>query len=514
MEDVWEGAFCLSYAVKAILCVRFRQWSIDRVRRRRRWRQHEPLVLVQSSATRLTVAFACQDATKAGIAPGMTLAEARATCPGLRAIEHSAEGDIRALHSFARWMIRFSPIVAVEPPDGIFLDVTGNERLFGGFPKLAGLVSDAVRRCGFLAGMAIAPTPGAAWALASYGRTNGAIVADNDVAEAISPLPIIALRLDNEIAATLRLLGIETVGQLRGLPRKSLPSRFGSTVLIRLDQIFGFIAEPLIAIRPSKRVKAAIEFETAVESQEMLLEALRRLIETVTDELRSLGRGAKRLSLGFFSTNVPPVTKDIHLSKPSRRASLLFNLLRCASETVKNDDGFSAMALSVIQSESVNDEQLHFADDEANDAKEDFGHLIERLRARLTPDAVLFPSLVPSHMPERAFALSSEPPSQGVAVTVEQRKSRPLYLVSTPEEIRCIVSADAPGDSIPQAFVHHDNTFNLVHASGPEKISGIWWEGRCKTREYFDVEATTGERFWIFRVSQTRRWFLHGFFDC
>jgi protein ImuB len=40
----------------------------------------------------------------------------------------------------------------------------------------------------------------------------------------------------------------------------------------------------------------------------------------------------------------------------------------------------------------------------------------------------------------------------------------------------------------------------------------MWWEGRTKVRDYFEVEDEGGMRFWVFRVGQTGKWYLHGKF--
>ena len=65
----------------------------------------------------------------------------------------------------------------------------------------------------------------------------------------------------------------------------------------------------------------------------------------------------------------------------------------------------------------------------------------------------------------------------------------------------------------PVSFTLNDAIHRLHHVIGPERIAGIWWEGHNKTRDYYEVEASAGKRFWIFRVLQTARWFLHGRFE-
>jgi protein ImuB len=68
-------------------------------------------------------------------------------------------------------------------------------------------------------------------------------------------------------------------------------------------------------------------------------------------------------------------------------------------------------------------------------------------------------------------------------------------------------------DGAPIAFSLDNQPRPIVHAVGPERIAGAWWDGHNKTRDYFDVEDQTGRRWWLFRVSQTSRWFLHGIFE-
>jgi protein ImuB len=68
-------------------------------------------------------------------------------------------------------------------------------------------------------------------------------------------------------------------------------------------------------------------------------------------------------------------------------------------------------------------------------------------------------------------------------------------------------------DGAPVSFTHDGRVRTIVHAVGPERIGGAWWLGRDKTRDYYDVEDESGRRWWLFRVFQTSRWFLHGTFE-
>jgi protein ImuB len=116
----------------------------------------------------------------------------------------AAPGDLAAL---ALWCQRFTPLTALDPPDGVVLDITGCAHLFGGEAGLQAAL--AARLPG--ARMAIADTAAAAWGLARYG---GELMA----------LPVAALRLPPETAARLRKIGVRTIGQLARLPRAGLES--------------------------------------------------------------------------------------------------------------------------------------------------------------------------------------------------------------------------------------------------------------------------------------------------
>jgi protein ImuB len=162
-------------------------------------------------------------------------------------------------------------------------------------------------------------------------------------------------------------------------------------------------------------------------------------------------------------------------------------------------------------------------------AHQELARLTERLRIRLGPDSLRPVQSVESHIPERAYRVqgSEVRVQEGARTTKTSRKSavpepytlnpepspRPLHLLPTPREIRVIVRPSEDRDGAPVAFDHDGQHHRIVHAVGPERINGAWWTGHHKTRDYFDVEDESGRRWWLFRVFQTSRWYLHGTFE-
>jgi protein ImuB len=86
---------------------------------------------------------------------------------------------------------------------------------------------------------------------------------------------------------------------------------------------------------------------------------------------------------------------------------------------------------------------------------------------------------------------------------------RPLHL--RPRPLRVLVVGIAP-DGPPARFRLAGRDHRVARAWGPERIETGWWRTRCVRRDYYQVETTSGERFWLFRELAGGGWFLHGEF--
>src|SRR5258708_28062086 len=93
-----------------------------------------------------------------GLAIGLPLAKARAICPHLKVFDADEAADDKTLGDIADWCDRFTPLVALDPPHGLFLDITGCAHLFGGEATLLRLLCDVLTAQGFAVSAAIAST--------------------------------------------------------------------------------------------------------------------------------------------------------------------------------------------------------------------------------------------------------------------------------------------------------------------------------------------------------------------
>ena len=161
--------------MRRALSLYFATWSIDLVTRRDRpprspdrrspaGRLEEPsprygesppesraisaLLLVGGGGGRQVVRRRCERAAAAGVRSGMSVAHARALLAkgAVRVELYAPHREAAALCAMAGWARRFSPIVATDPPDGLLLDITGCQRLFGGERRLVDTVAEADRK--------------------------------------------------------------------------------------------------------------------------------------------------------------------------------------------------------------------------------------------------------------------------------------------------------------------------------------------------------------------------------
>jgi len=469
------------------------------------------------------VSRCCEQAAAAGVRAGLTVAHARALLPVGDAIimARQPERDQAALQSLARWALRFSPIVAADPPDGLRLDVAGCERLFGGEGRLLGLIADAVERLGFRTRVAMAPTFASAWAVARFGGADRPIVGAGDLRRVLADLPVAALRLEKRVVEALGEVGIERIGHLLDLPRSSLPARFGHELLVRLDKAVGRAVETIDPVRPVSPVVVERVFSGPVTQPEAIEITVRELVAELSGVLEQRECGARRIELRVDRFDAGPLSETLSLSRPSRDAKHLWSLLRPRVESINLGWGVERLCLAAPQLGRLphEDQAWGWADEAVDDRKLDhaFGELLDTLGNRLGQDRVVRAEPVASHLPERAERKTPgekntpEKNTPGVISAAEITPGvfdRPSLLLERPEPVEVIaMTPDGP----PSWFRWRGIEQRVTASAGPERLATEWWRGPSPaTRDYFKVQDEHGRWLWIYRIVESGRWFVHG----
>lgn len=365
---------------------------------------HErPLVLVRTVGASQLVAQACPLAQQCGIRVGTTLGQAQTLAPQLLVAPDEPARDVWLLRKLADWAIRFSPLVEPVPPDMLVVDITGCQLLFGGEKQIAVQAVTGLKAQGFAAQAAVADTVGAAWALALAGDAVVTVVPPNRTAEWLAPLPPAALRLEANTAAQLDQLGVRTIGALLALPRALLPARFGPEVVQRLQQALGDTCEPLNPYVAEAPPYARRMFETPVTQWAIVAAVVQQLWADVYAQVLQRGRALRRLQCVVYYQMVAPRVVTVGLSRASRTAAHVAELLARRVEQVDVAPGVTALVLRALQTTRFVGAQFDLFEQQDPVADEALGTLVDRLSARLGGRAVTCVEEVADHQPELAY---------------------------------------------------------------------------------------------------------------
>jgi protein ImuB len=488
-------------------------WPTDRIRRRTgEPPRHEPLVTVHAVGSRRVVRAACAAAQEAGLHVGMALAQAQALVPNLHVVYATPDEDEASLRDLARWAIAYSPMVAADPPDGLWIDIAGVAHLFGSEEELLADLTSRLMRQGIAAKAAVADVPGAAWAVARYGA--GGIVPTGRTVDAVAALSIRALRIAADKLSALHRLGLERIGQLAAMPRAPLVRRFGRDVALRLDQALGHAFEPITPLIPKETPTAALAFAEPIGRLEDLKRVVLRLAKDLCRQLERRGEGARRLDLLVQRVDQKSACLRVGTARANRDAVHLAKLFDDLLQTIDPGFGIEEIVLVASKVEPLTAMQVQACGlGDAGTTEADMGRLVDRLGARIGMRKVyrLAPvqSLVPERMARKIPALA--PPTGSVW---PENLPRPTRLLDPPEPV--VATALLP-DHPPAFFIWRKVKHKVAKADGPERITPEWWNGDkgSTARDYYRVETEQGGRFWIFRdapTAESGRWWMHGFF--
>ena len=265
------------------------------------------------------------------------------------------------------------------PPDTIFIDVAGSSHLFKGE---AALLKDMQRRLAeaqLPARVAIADTPGCAWAVSHYGQDE--IVPPGRSADVLGGLPIAALRLPAREITGLREVGIERVAELAKLPRASLRQRFSGDVLLRLDQALGAAVEVLTPVVPPEVPRMTLKFPEPIGTPEDLQRVMALLCEKLMIDLAALG--ARRLDMVFQRVDNIAQAIRIGTSKSNRDTKHLTKLLAERLVLIEPGFGIEEATLTASWVEALTERQtvgMHVAEAGSEVV---VSQLVDTLRVRL-----------------------------------------------------------------------------------------------------------------------------------
>lgn len=476
----------------------------------------KPRILIARDGQRDVVTAACPLALAEGLAPGMAAAHARALVPGLDVGDADPAADLALLERLALHAVRhWTPTAAVSGGDGLWLDLSGTTHLFGGEARFCRRLLAFLARLGFTAHIGLAGTPGAAYALARYAAAPVTIIDPGMEAQALADLPLGALRLAPQALMAAARFGIERIADLYPMPRGPLARRLGIAAVERLDQARGLAPEPIVGLTPFEVPEVERRLLEPIATADAIALVISDLVDDLMQLLEVRGLGLRAAALTCVRVDAAEQIVPLGTARATRDAKHIKRMFGLRLEKIEPGLGIEAMCLAAPGVEALG--ALAFATDLiASERAPDIAPLVDQLAGR-AGDASLFRlTAIESDVPERAVrALAPLAAPAGWPGW-----ARPARLLKRPEKLSGVVAL-LP-DHPPRRFRWRGKDYRVIAGDGPERIHGEWWRSAREiwaVRDYFKVEADTGERFWLFRrgdavVAETGdlSWYMHGVF--
>jgi protein ImuB len=536
-DGSWNGNVMSAFSAnrRRILSLWLPRLPIDRIKRQLAGSNaaldNAPSIVVAKQNNALQIYALDDAAARLGLEVGLPLANARAICPHLKVFDADEVADAKLLNDIADWCDRFTPLVALDVPHGLFLDITGCAHLFGGEAALMRMLCKALTAQGFVVSVAIASTSICARTMAHY--VSDRIVRDGEEAEAVRMLPVFALGADDAITRGLRRAGLKTIGDVASRARHEITARFGAGFTTLLEQALGQGDAPISPRKPLPDYIVEKRFAEPVLTDEVISATLSRLARTLIAAMERHGKGARRLEASFFRTDGAVRAIMVDTGQPVTRAEVIDRLFRerldALSDPLDPGFGFDLVRLSAGRTEIVVQQQRDL-DANVHD-NDELAALIDRIAARIGGRRVVVHLPQDTHIPERAVLAAPAQHHLAAAALAAwparvegEPPLRPLRLFERPEPIE-VLFAEVP-DKPPRHFKWRRASHTIVRAEGPERVAMEWWRSQeaMPTRDYFRVEDEAGVRFWLYRdglygeiVQEDGKavppdWFVHGLF--
>lgn len=547
---------------RRILSLWFPRLGAERCLRLERGLPPRPFGVVGEERNAQVLVSLSAEAEAAGLRLGQPLRDARAMCPDLDTRLRNRDLDAAFLGVLRRWAGKFSPWVSEEAPDGLIVDLTGCAHLFGGEGALIGEVEADCAHLGISVRVGVADTVGAAWALARFaGGTADAARTGDDINQearatrsraarrrhwvkggaapvvppdmmrkmqiaapgvtrsALAPLPVAALRLEEETVATLARLGLRHIGDLAGQPRAALARRFGRHLVQRLDQALGVEPEPVNPARPATRFAVRLTLPEPIGLSEDIAAAIDRLLDPLGEKLSRAGRGARQIRMECHRSDHTMQVIEVGLARPSASGDRIRPLLLMKLDDIDAGFGIDMIRLEARATEPVHSHQHRGHAEAASDGATRLGNgaalddLIGRIGARIGLENLTRFHPGDSHIPEKTALIVA-------AAWAGPAENWPRPAMPRPSEMwrpEIVLAAETP--DLPHRFRWRGRDLELCVALGPERIAPEWWldepDWRTGVRDYWRVTTRTGERLWLYfghGGTMSPGWFCQGSF--
>lgn len=216
-------------------------------------------IAVIGSAKRTVVTTCSYEARAWGVKTGMTVWEAKRSCPGLILVVGNNRKYTWTSSQIIRILLDYTPLVEVFSIDEAFLDITGSLKLFGPPERIACQIKARIRQgFGITCSIGIAPNKLLAKLASEMKKPDGlTIIGQDEVERILEEVPAKDLcGVGGKTARRLELFGIRTCGELGRFPAEILRRKFGVIGEQLHRMVRGIDESPVVPSAETERVKS------------------------------------------------------------------------------------------------------------------------------------------------------------------------------------------------------------------------------------------------------------------
>lgn len=489
-----------------ILSIWLPQLPLDRLTRQGDTRLSGAFAVIAEESNAWRLVHANDAALAAGVKAGQSLADARAICPDLLTEPSDPVREDLLLRALWRWADGLSPRVALDPPDGLLLDITGCAHLFGGEVEMGHEALTRLSDLQIQTQIGIADTKGAAQALARFGAREVSVAQPGQTAEALAALPVAALALPDKMVSELARAGLTTIGHLYQQKSAELARRFGLRLTRQLGAASGVEPDPVTPKAADPTYAARMTLPEPIGFLEDLENVLQRLAAQICGRLENDQRGARRFQLTVRCVDTGDHHMGIGFARPCSDPEAVLRQFSHPLSKLEIEYGADWFRLCAEHIEPIRLKQSSFGEDAKRADQRRI--LIETLGNRLGFDHIRIFHPRDNHVPEHEFeqieAAGASPVWQAAP------RPRPIRLFTPPE----FAQVEQPGRP-PLNFKWRRMSFTTDRAHGPERITPRWYrEDDPRTRDYWRVQTQEGRRLWLLTYpgDETEDWYVAGEF--
>jgi protein ImuB len=292
-----------------------------------------------------------------------------------------------------------------------------------------------------------------------------------------------------------------------------LKRRFGGNMVLRLYQALGQEAEFLLPLKEPIPYSERVMLLEPIRTREVIESTVHALIDQLCKRLYGEGLGLRSATLTYCRIDGKSGQLMIGTNHSSQRTDHIFKLFALQFDQVAPGLGIEAFILDAPKTEPASDKQNLLWNGKPAADSEEVAEMLDNVSARVGKDQIHRYLPQEHHWPERAAGNTTDLTQSPESAWPEDRV-RPVQLLEPPEPIEAMALTP---DYAPRQFVYRNQRHIIVNADGPERISHEWWIEDGGYRDYYVAEDEEGMRYWLFGMpnddtSQTRRWFIHGYF--